>query len=462
MRKRVKKYDVVVIGSGAGATIVDGAVDQGLKVGWVDQGPVGGTCLNVGCIPSKMVIFPADRVVEIQDAKKLGIDAEIRHIDFEAIMERTRRLVSHDAKSIREGIRAAKNVDFFEARAHFIDARTLQVGKDRIRGAKIFIASGARPAIPPIEGIHSVAYLTNDNVFELQKPPESIIIIIIGGGYISAEFAHFFAAMGSRVTIVQRNDRLVPEEEPEISELLKRKMAERMEINVSTEAIAASEDERGISVIGRDVHTGEQRGFVAEQIMIAAGKSSNADLLQVENAGINTDERGYIVVNDHLETNVDDVWAFGDATGKHMFRHVANREAAIVWHNVVHEHQVSMDYRAVPHAVFSHPQIASVGLTEDRARVAFDVLVGEASYSDVAKGLAMMETAGFAKSVVNRESREILGFHVIGPYAPILIQEVIGIMANEGDANWAYSAMHIHPAMPEVVATALYNLREPH
>jgi dihydrolipoamide dehydrogenase len=406
-----------------------------------------------------MVIFPADRVVEMQNAKKLGIDVEIRHIDFPAIMERARRLVTHDVDSIRAGIRASRDVDFFEVRAHFIDERTLQAGQDRLRGKQVFIASGARPTIPLIGGINDVPLLTNDNVFELTRLPESLIII--GGGYVSAEFAHFFAAMGSAVTILQRNVRLVPEEEPEVSELLRTKMAERMDVHVHTEAIAVSEGKDGISVVGRHIGTGERSEFAAEQVLIAAGRSSNADLLQVENAGIETDDRGYISVNEYLETNVENTWAFGDAIGRHMFRHVANREAAIVWHNFVHGHKTAMDYRAVPHAVFSNPQIASVGLTEKQARESHDVLVGVARYSDVAKGLAMMETDAFAKSIVNRQDGKILGFHIIGPYAPILIQEVIGIMANDEEVNWAYGPMRIHPALPEVVATALYNLREP-
>jgi dihydrolipoamide dehydrogenase len=267
--------------------------------------------------------------------------------------------------------------------------------------------------------------------------------------------------MGSRVTIVQRNERLVPEEEPEISQLLETKMAERMEVHVHTEAIGVGEGKNGISVIGRDARTGERSEFVAEQVLMAAGRSSNADLLQVENAAIETDDRGYIDVNEYLETSVEGIWAFGDAIGRHMFRHVANQEAAIVWHNFVHGHKTPMDYRAVPHAVFSYPQIASVGLTEKQATEGHDVLVGVAGYSDVAKGLAMMETEAFAKSIVDREDGKILGFHVIGPYAPILIQEVIGIMANGEDVNWAYGAMRIHPALPEVVARALYNLHEP-
>jgi mycothione reductase len=459
MKKRFKKYDVVVIGAGSGDTIVDGALAQGMKVAWVDKSPLGGTCLNVGCIPSKNLIFPADRIVEIQEAEKLGIDAEIKHIDFKAIMEHMRRVVSEGQEQIREGIKQAQKLDFYEGEAHFVDQDTLRVGDQKIKGEKIFINSGARPLIPPIEGIDQIEYLTNESILKLDEQPASLLII--GGGYIGVEYGHFFAAMGTQVTIAQRNERLIPEEEPEISELLRDKLAQRMDVQVQTEITRVSKDQDGALVTGRDTRTGEEREFVAEQILIAAGRKSNADLLQVENAGIETDARGYIKVNEYLETNVENVWAFGDATGKYMFKHVANREAAIVWHNLIHDHKAEMDYGAIPHAIFSHPQIASVGLTEEKAREQYDVLIGKAKYLDIAKGEAMRETDGFAKAVLEKESGKILGFHIIGPYAPILIQEVIDAMANEADIGWVAAGLHIHPALPELAVVALYNLREP-
>jgi dihydrolipoamide dehydrogenase len=454
-----KEYDIVVIGSGSGATIVDSAVYRGLRVAWVERGPLGGTCLAVGCIPSKVLIFPADRVMEIKETEKLGIDAKIEQIDFEAIMGRMRRIVRHSQNDIREGLHYAPDLDFYEVEGHFINERTLRVGAEEIEGRHIFIASGARPFIPPIEGLEDVPYLTNESVLGLKQRPESMAII--GGGYVGAEYGHFFAAMGTQVTVIQRNDYLVPDEEPEISELLKEKMSERMDVYTHTEVVEVRESEAGITVIGRDLRDEGHREIPVEQVMVAAGRKSNADLLRVENAGIETDDEGYVKVNEYLETNVENVWALGDATGKHMFRHVANREASIAWHNFAHDHRVPMDYRAVPHAVFSYPQIASVGLREVEAKKKFDILVGEAKYLDVAKGQAMMQTDGFAKAIIERGSGKMLGFHIIGPYAAMLIQEVVDVMANEGTAGWVGQGMHIHPALPEVVVSALYDVREP-
>ena len=199
---------------------------------------------------------------------------------------------------------------------------------------------------------------------------------------------------------------------------------------------------------------------MAEQVLLAAGRQSNADLLRVEAAGIATDARGYIQANEYLETNVKNIWAFGDITGRHMFRHVANQEAEYAWHNSQHGHRIAMPYHAIPHAVFSHPQIAAVGLTEREARREHQVLVGVTPYTSVAMGEAMAEQDGFCKAVVDRATGRILGFSIIGPQASILIQEVVNAMAAGGELNVIGGALHIHPALPELVLKAVYHVHE--
>ena len=454
----MRKYDVIVIGSGAGMLIVEGAVMQGLKVALVDKGPLGGTCLNVGCIPSKMLIYPADRIAEIQEATKFGIEAKITAIDFTAIMERMSKTIRESQGQMRAGIKRASNLDFYGAEGHFTDDYTMEVNGELIKGKKIFIASGVRPSIPPITGLNKIAYLTNETVLDLKTRPESMIIV--GGGYIAAEYGHFFAAMGTDVTIIQRRDRLVPNEEREVSELLQDELAKRMTVATNTEVAEIKPNANGCTVIGKDKNTGEEKEFTAENVLIAAGRTSNADLLAVEHTGVETDERGFITVNEYLETSKENIWALGDAIGKHMFRHVANQEALVAWHNGTQSKKVAMDYRVLPHAVFSHPQIASVGLTEEQAKEEHEILVGKAHYAEVAKGEAMMDEESFAKAIVDRNSRKILGFHIIGPYAPVLIQEVIQIMALEEDFMTLAQGMHIHPALPEVILATFRNLRE--
>ncbi|MDY6958650.1 MAG: dihydrolipoyl dehydrogenase [Halobacteriota archaeon] len=454
----MKEYDVIVIGSGSAMSVVDGAMSHGMDVALVDKGPLGGTCLNLGCIPSKMLIYPADRIVEIQEAEKLGIKAEIKDIDFKAIMERMRRNVSEGNSHMRAGIEYADDLGYYEGTGRFISEYTMEVNSEKIKGEKIFIASGARPLIPPIKGIDQVDYLTNEEVLLLEERPDRMIII--GGGYIAAEYSHFFSAMGTDVTILQRAGRLVPNSEPEISELLKKVMEKRMKIFLNTEAVEVKEKKDEYVVVARDISSGKETEFTTDKIMIAAGRRSNADLLDLEKTGLKMDDRGFIPVNDYLETEKENIWAFGDVIGKHMFRHAANREANVAWHNAIGEEKVKMQYDAIPNAVFSHPQIASVGKTEEEAKREHMLLIGEADYSDVAKGQAMLEDESFTKAIVDKNSMQILGFHIIGPYAPILIQEVIDAMATGGSMHPIARGMHIHPALSELILSTLGNLRD--
>ena len=242
----MKDYDVIVIGSGSGSLIVDGALSEGLKVALVDKGPYGGTCLNLGCIPSKMLIYPADRIAEIQEAGKLGIDAEIRSIDFGSIMERMRKSRRETQTQIRKGVEQLEGLDFYEGEGHFVADYTLEANGERIRGKKVFIASGSRTLIPPIKGVDSIDYLTNETVLELKERPGSIIIV--GGGYIAVEYAHFFAAMGTGVTILEMLGGLAQSEEREISALLERRMAKRMRIYTNTQAQEIKKTSSGCTV----------------------------------------------------------------------------------------------------------------------------------------------------------------------------------------------------------------------
>jgi mycothione reductase len=452
----MKQYDVIVIGSGSGALIVDEALAKGLKVALLDKGPLGGTCLNLGCVPSKMLIYTADRIVEIQEAKKLGVAAEIKNIDFASIMERMRKSRAESQAYVRKGIKEPENLDFYEQEGYFAGDFMMEVDGEKIKGKKIFIVSGSRPVIPPIKGLDSIDYLTNENTLELTQRPESLVII--GGGYIAVEYAHFFAAMGTKVTIIEMLNRIAQSEEPEISELLEKEMKKRMDIYTNMLVEETKKDGKGIIVVAKDKATGKQIEFPSERIMVAVGRRSNADLLKVDNTGIELDKRGFIKVDDYLETTNKDIFALGDANGQQMFTHVANREASLAWHNSIHKNRIKMDYSAAPHAVYSHPQIASVGLTEENAKKDYHILVGKAKYFDTAKGEAMMEEEGFAKAIVDGHSGRILGFHIIGPYAPELIQEVVNAMATGGGIHSINEGMHIHPAMSELIVRAFENL----
>ncbi len=302
-------------------------------------------------------------------------------------------------------------------------------------------------------------YLTRDTVLELQNQPESILII--GGGYIGVEYGHFFAGMGTKTTIIQRPSRLLPDEEPEISDLLKRELEKRMAIFTSSEVVEIKQNSGTKIVTARNRENSSLQDFSAEAVMIATGRVPNSDILKPERTGVALNENGYVKVNEFLETNKKGIWAFGDAIGKEMFKHVANYEAGVVWHNSVHDHKVAMDYTVAPHAVFTGPQVASVGLKEKEAKEnGREILVGKAHYKETAMGAAMGEPDGFVKVIVERATEKILGAHIIGPEASALIQEIVNAMVTE-TRSYApiVRAMHIHPALPEVVQQAFGNLR---
>jgi mycothione reductase len=454
----MKKYDAVIIGSGCGSTIAGEAIEHGLKTAMIDRGPlIGGTCLNYGCIPSKQLIFPADRIVEIQESGKLGITARLEKVDFAAIMERMRHSREESQQDARKSLALAKAMDFYEGEARFVGERTLEVGGKRLEGTNIFIAAGSRPFIPPIKGLAGVPYLTNESVLELKERPASLIII--GGGYIAVEYGHFFAAMGTRVTILEMADRLVLSEEPEIAGLLETKLKERLDVFTGARVEEVSREGDGVVVLTRGAAPGRAIKHRAQQIMIAVGRRSNADTLDLDKTGVRVDEKGFIKVNARLETSRKNIFAVGDIIGRQMFTHMANREAAVAAHNVLHGARMAVDFNKVPHAVYSHPQIAAVGLTEEEARRKHKIAVGKGRYYDIAKGEAMLETDGFAKAIVDAATGKILGFHIIGPYAPEMIQEVINAMGSRGIAE-LNQGIHIHPALSELIP-AVVNRAEP-
>jgi dihydrolipoamide dehydrogenase len=275
------------------------------------------------------------------------------------------------------------------------------------------------------------------------------------------EYGHFFSGIGTKTTILQRPNRVLPDEEPEISELLKKEMQRRMEIYTGFEVIEAKQEGETKTLVARNRQDGSQREFSAEAMLVATGRVSNADVLKPEKTGVELDDQNFIKVNEYLETSKKNIWAFGDAIGIQMFKHVANYEAGIAWHNAVHDHKVPMNFSAAPHAVFTHPQVASVGLKEDEAKQRYHkILVGNALYRDTAMGAAMGFPEGFVKVIVEAETGKILGGHIIGPEASILIQEIINAMISEtGSFAPIAQGMHIHPAMSEVVQNAFGNLR---
>ncbi|MFC1948451.1 dihydrolipoyl dehydrogenase family protein [Chloroflexota bacterium] len=454
----MKNYDVIVIGSGSGVIIANEAASKGFSAAVIDQGPlIGGTCPNWGCIPSKQLIYTADRLVDIHEAEKLGIRTTVESIDFSAIMERMRASRQRTQEELRQGLEGNDRLDFYEGRAKFIDDYTIEVNDQQLKGEIICIASGARPFVPPIPGLDKVDYLSNETVLELKEKPESLIVI--GGGYIAVEYGHFFSAMGTEITMVEMADRLVLAEEPEIAEILKDALGKRMKVHTGHSAEEVHRTESGVSVVTKDKNSGETREFSAGNILVAVGRKSNADTLQLEKTGVETDARGFIKTNEYLETTRENIYCIGDANGQGMFRHMANREAVLVANNIFYNADLKVDYTILPHAVYSYPQIASIGLTELQAKERFNITVATTRYFDTAKGEAMLEKEGFAKSIMEKDTGKLIGFHIIGPYAPELIQEVVNAMTSGGGSNEIRQAIHIHPSLSELIQDSIANLQ---
>jgi dihydrolipoamide dehydrogenase len=430
----MKEYDVIVIGSGAGMSIASGAYEQGLSVAVVENGPMGGTCLNRGCIPTKILTYVADIITQAKHLEELGVEVKIGKIDYPWIMKRMRDEVDGDSRRQGESVDAAEGIDWYKGTGVFGDDYTMEIDGERIKAPNIIIAAGSRPLIPDIKGLDKVDYVTNDGALHLMDQPKSMLIV--GGGYIATEFGHFFSAVGTDVTIIGRNPYLVKNEDPDVSDILKEELSKRMNVHTNHEVIEVKEEDGFKVVIAKDRNSGKKVEFKGEVLLIAAGRRSNADLFKPEKTGVKTDKKGWVTVDKHFRTTKKGIWSFGDAIGRYQFRHVANDEAQIVWYNFVRtlnaQHGgekpdlLTMDYHAVPSAVFSYPPIATVGMTLKAAKESgLNLLVGQADYSIGAKGFAMGNPQSLIRVIVDGESRRILGASIIGPYAPILIQEII-------------------------------------
>ncbi len=461
----MKHYDLISIGTGSAMSIVETMIHENpkIKVAVIDKDEPGGICLTRGCIPSKLLLYPAELVRTAEKAKKFGINTEIEKINFKKVMERMRNIIYKDINQIRQGLLHSKNVDYYPEAAEFVAPYTLKVGKETITAKMMFLCTGSKPSIPPITGIEKVGYLTSNTILTINELPKSIIII--GGGYIAAEYCHFLSAMGSQVTVIGRNPQFIPTEEPEISTLAKRKLEKHVTIYTNHEVQEAKLISGKKQVVALNRETKKKMKVTADEILIATGRASLSKLLHPEKGKIETYGGGWILVNEFLETSQTNVWALGDANGKYPFKHVANHEAAIVYYNAVLKRKVKADYHAVPHAIFTHPEIASVGLGEKEAIEIFGadkLLIGFHRYEDTAKGEAMDAKDYFVKVIVKRKTRKILGAHIIGPYASILIHEIIPLMyTKEQSTKPIQDSMHIHPALSEVVERAFRSLMPP-
>ena len=493
----METYDLVVIGSGAGLSVLNVGLQVGMKCALVEDTKLGGTCLTRGCIPSKVLVHPADLIREAQHARKVGVHFNLEKIDWDLISKRMWSQID-ESKQMEEGLSHVPNLKMYRGVGEFIGEYEMEVrsldGKEslgRFKSEKFVITSGSRTIIPPIESLEEVGYVTSKSFFGDKFPKQPWkSLIIIGGGVIAAEFAHIFSAMGTEVTIVEMLPRLITSEEPEISKFLEQNFKKLMTIYVNHKAIKAKGKKKNKIIIAQNMKNGNEIEISAEEILIATGRRSNADRLKVKMTGIETDEKGWIKTNQYLETNKTNIWCFGDANGLYQFRHKANYEAEICTNNIFgpEDQKKSVDYSAVPWAIFTYPQIGHVGMTQSEAiEKGHEIFVAKKNYSSVAKGFAMGFSAddeddGFAKLIVDKSYR-LLGAHVVGPNAAILVQPFAYLMNSgftcslpepqseknipklektcpeAGSFMPIYNSMVIHPSLNEVTGWAIGNLK---
>jgi len=446
----MKKFDVLVVGSGAGLEVASFASEKDMSVAIVEEGPLGGTCLNRGCIPSKMLIHSADVVETIKSSEKFGIKSKIENIDFASIVKRVSEVVDTDSAGIEKSIRESGNPTLYKLRGKFIGSKQMQVGDEQIEADKVFIVGGTRPSTPPIPGLEDTPYLDSTKALRLEKQPEHLVII--GGGYIAAELAHFYGALGTKITILVRGERMLDNEDEEIADWFTKEFSRKYKILFKTETEAVFyQDNKFILKL-----KGGGGKLESDQLLVATGRVSNTDILDVKSTGVETDERGYIKVNEYLETNVKGIWAFGDIIGILPFRHAANNQVGFAIKNAFTDKKVPFEPFAIGHAIFSSPQVGGVGKTEQELKKeGISYKVGKAELKDTGMGGALQEN-GLAKVITDETGKKILGVHIIGSQASILIHEAIVAMKTNGTVDAITNSVYIHPALPEWLQRAFF------
>ncbi len=456
----MEEFDVIIIGAGAGLRVASVAAKRGLHIALLDPGPLGGVCLNTGCIPSKILIHPADILRNIEDAKSVGIECEATRKNFQMIMARMHSFVKSRREYLEEAVKARENIIWFKDMAEFTGDYALRAGDKVLTAPRIVIASGARAMIPNISGLKEAGYLDHASLLSLGRPPRSLIII--GAGYIGCEYGHFFSAMGTDVTILGRGPQVLNNEDPEVCRIVKRALSRYMSVLTGTEAfqVETNGEKKVVLARSRDLNDKKVHRFEADEILMATGRRSNSDTLKPEKTGVEMDSRGWIKTNDYLETTKPGIWAIGDALGRYMFRHAAKYEAEVVSHNMLNDSgkgdMVKVDFHAVPHHVSTYPAVAGVGLKEAEALDAGrKVFVGRVRYTDMAAGYAMAEEYGFIKVVLEKETGKILGCSVVGHEAANLIQQVVYLMNTDSqDLCPIMRSEVIHPALSELLVKA--------
>lgn len=459
----MQSFDLIIVGTGTGNGIP--AAFDGWNIALVEKDVFGGTCLNRGCIPSKMFIYAADQAAAFGEAARLGVHGRLDHVDWPAIVQRVFGRIDPIAAG-GEDYRTNRcaNITVFRGEGRMVGPKVLEVNGQQITAPQFILAAGARPHLPDdVAGLERVPFHTSDTVMRLPELPGRMVIL--GGGYIAAELGHVFGSFGTTVDFVLRSSMMLRDCDDDVSHRATELYGERFTLHKNARELAVEPGPGDRGVVVRGVSHGEPFKIDADVLLVATGRVPNADRLGVAAAGVHTDDSGTRVLTDEfLRTNVEGIWALGDLTNTYQLKHLANAEGRITFHNVLHHDQPeqwrAIDRTLVPYAVFGHPQIAGVGLTERAAHAAgLPYLVSSKDFGATAYGWAMEDQTSFCKLVAHRETRQLLGAHLIGPQASTLIQPLIqGMRFGQTVDEMAHDVWYIHPALTEVVENALLDL----
>ncbi len=445
----METFDLIIIGSGSGNAIP--AEMAGWKIALIERGTFGGTCLNVGCIPSKMFVLPADVAESARHGARLGIDTSFNGVDWPAIRDRVfGRIDPIAAGGEQYRAEGTPNLELIQGTARFTGERVLEVEGRTLTAPKILVATGSRATSLPIPGLDEVRSHTSDTIMRLDSLPARLGIL--GGGFIATELGHVFSGYGSQVTLFNRSNALLRAEDAEISARFTEVFGRRVDLRLGQ--VPDRIEQTGDTIV---IHSNGETAEV-DELLVAAGRKPNGDLIDAVAGGLEVHEDGRIKVDATMATSVDGVWAIGDVSNPFQLKHLANLEAKVAFWNMQNPDSIKdVDPRAVPHAVFSDPQVASVGLTEAAATAeGIDYVVGRRDYGGTAYGWALEDEDSFAKVLISTETGLIVGAHILGPQAASLIQPLIQAMQfNQQARAVADEVFYIHPALTEVVENAL-------
>ncbi len=453
------QFDVIVIGAGqAGPPLAAKFANLGNKVAIIERKLFGGTCVNTGCIPTKTMIASAHVAHLARQAKEFGIkiDGNIT-VDMKKVKARKDNIVHALSNSIEKNLRNTANCTVYKGLAQFENAHRICVGDEILEAEKIFINVGARAFVPNMKGIEKISYFTNSNIMDIDFVPEHLIIV--GGSYIGLEFAQMYRRFGSQVTVIEKSPRLIPKEDPDISEAVREILqAEGIDIRLNAECIQFDKQDEKI-IAGMDCADTEKH-ISGSHVLLAVGRIANTQDLGLEKAGIEIDERHFIKVDDQLQTNISNIWALGECNGKGAFTHTAYNDYEIVAANLIDDHSRRVSDRILTYGLFIDPPLGRAGLTESEVRASGKpALIAKKSMTQVKRAVIKGESHGFMKVIVDAETKKILGAAVLGVEGDEVIQSILDVMYAQAPYTVIQNAVHIHPTVTELIPTMLGELK---